>query len=59
MGFKQYLKEEDDNDEGLFIDTSNNDIKVKLSKSDYLYTRNKDHLDPVDATAKEIVQDSK
>jgi hypothetical protein len=55
MRFKEFLKEIT----GVFIDKSNHNLKVKLSKSQYLYTKNKKHLQPSDDNAKTIVNDSK
>jgi len=46
-------------EKGTFADTSNHHQKLKLTSNEYLYLRNKDHLNPIDDIATKIIADSK
>jgi hypothetical protein len=57
MRFKLFY--ENNPEKGLFSDTSNHNLKLKLTSNEYLYLRNKDHLKPLDDIANNIVNNSK
>lgn len=53
MGFKEYLLE---NDQGIFIDTKNEDKRIELSLQQYTMLVDKSHLKPIDDEAERIVK---
>ena len=55
MNFKEF----NDDLNGLFKDSSNDDNNISLNLRDYINTINKKHLIPIDSNAKTIIKRSK